>query len=101
VLDQRSARGVRASALVSALTGPGSAVVRVTATPRQRVTGSWAVFCRQGTSSSRDADDFSGRTPLEVAVRPFGGPGDTCTVVGTAKLARLGRVRVELLAGSA
>ncbi|HEX6699336.1 MAG TPA: hypothetical protein VF101_01245 [Gaiellaceae bacterium] len=101
MLDQRSARGVHASALVSTLTGPGSAVVRVTATPSQRVTGSWAVTCRQGTSSSRDADDFSGRTPLEVAVRAFGGPGDSCTVVGTAKLARSGRVEVQLFAGSA
>jgi hypothetical protein len=99
VLDQRAAKGRHASVLVSAVTGPGSAVVRVTARPSQPVTGSWTVSCRQGTSSSRDADDFSGRAPLEVPVRAFGGPGDTCTVVGTAKLARSGRLKVELLAG--
>jgi hypothetical protein len=99
VLDQGSARGLHASAQASALTGPGSAVVRVTATPAQRVTGSWTVSCRQGTSSSRDADDFAGRTPLDVPVRAFGGPGDTCTVVGTVTLARSGRVKVALLAG--
>jgi hypothetical protein len=85
--------------LVSAMTGPGNAVVRVTATPSQRVSGSWTVSCRQATASSRDADDFSGRTPFDVPVRPFGSPGDTCTVVGTAKRARSGRVKVELLAG--
>jgi len=74
-------------------------VVRITAAPEQRVSGSWALTCRQSTSSSRDADDFAGRAPLTVAIRPFGSPGDTCTVVGTARLARSGRVKVELLAG--
>jgi hypothetical protein len=74
-------------------------VVRVTAAPEQRVAGSWALTCRQSTSSSRDADDFAGRAPLTVAIRPFGASGDTCTVVGSARLARSGRVKVELLAG--
>jgi len=100
VIAQGSARGPHASAVVSATAaGPGTMVVRVTAAPEQRVSGSWALTCRQSTSSSRDADDFAGRAPLAVAVRPFGSPGDTCTVVGTAKLARSGRVKVELLGG--
>ena len=100
VIAQRSARGLHASAVASATAAqPGSMVVRITAVPEQRVSGSWALTCRQSTSSSRDADDFAGRAPLTVAIRPFGSPGDTCTVVGTARLARSGRVKVELLAG--
>ena len=100
VVAHRSAQGARASAVASAtVAGPGSMVVRVTAAPKQRVSGSWALTCRQSTSSSRDADDFAGRAPLTVAIRPFGSPGDSCTVVGTARLVRSGHVEVELLGG--
>jgi hypothetical protein len=97
VLAQRAAKGRHASALASVTSGPGAAAVRVTSAPRQRVSGSWAVSCRQSTATSRDAEDFAGRVPLEVQVRPFGSPGDTCILVATAKLAQSGHVKVELL----
>jgi hypothetical protein len=98
VVGQKSARGLHASAVASVTApGPGGLAVRVTAAPRQRVRGSWTVSCRQGTSSSRDADDFAGRAPLTVATRPFGSPGDTCTVVGVGTLTGSGHVKVELL----
>src|SRR5438876_852956 len=67
--------------------------VRVNAVPNQRVMGSWTVVCHVGgTGTSRGAEDFKGRTPLTVAVRPGAlDYGWVCTVVGAATLAGQGR----------
>jgi hypothetical protein len=102
VLAKKSAAGVHASAVPSAQTTRpyNKLVVFVTAQPNQRVTGSWTISCHfAGSGSSRDAEDFKGRTPLGVAVRTGSlGPGSTCFVVGAAKLARRGRITVSLVA---
>jgi len=100
VLAQKSATGVHAQAVPSGYGGHYSKiVVFVTAHPNQRVTGSWTVSCRgPGTASSRDADVFKGRTPLGVALRHAWYPEGSCLVVGTAKLAKKGRITVALVA---
>jgi hypothetical protein len=70
--------------------------IGVTASPNQRVTGGWVVSCKVSTASSREADNFSGRTPLQVAVSASTG-AEGCTVVGVATLAGSGRVTVKVL----
>jgi hypothetical protein len=99
VLARKSATGLHAQAVPSAYAGHyKKIVVFVTARPNQRVTGSWTVSCHSGTSSSRDAEDLKGRTPLGVAVRPSWSANEACLVVGAAKLARRGRITVALVA---
>jgi hypothetical protein len=72
--------------------------VRVLAAPNQRVTGSWTVVCRESAGNfTRDADDFSGKTPLTVQTKPVTQTNSTCTFVGVAKMSGSGRVRVALL----
>jgi hypothetical protein len=102
VIDRDSAAGKHAAAEASGKSGRFSTIsVSVRATPNQPVTGSWSVGCRSGsgTASSRDADNFRGRTPLTVAVgyAHFRDVAMECLVVGDAALSRSGRVTVELL----
>jgi hypothetical protein len=70
--------------------------VAVTASPNQRVNGGWVVSCKVSTASSREADNFSGRTPLAITVPAF--TDQRCTVIGVATLAKTGRVTVKVLA---
>jgi hypothetical protein len=102
VIDRGSAAGKKAAAEASGKAGRFETVsVRVRASPNQRVTGSWTVGCRSGsgTTSSRDADNFSGRTPLTIPLRELSFQDLTleCLVVGDATLSGSGRVTVELL----
>jgi hypothetical protein len=102
VIARDSAAGKKAAAEASGNPGRfGTVSVRVRASPNQRVSGSWSVGCRSGsgTASSRDADNFSGRTPLTVQVgyTSFQDLSMECLVVGDATLSRSGRVTVELL----
>lgn len=102
MIDRGSAAGKKAVAEASGKAGRFETVsVRVHASPNQRVTGSWTVGCRSGsgTASSRDADTFSGRTPLTVPLRElsFQDLILECLVVGDATLSGSGRVTVELL----
>ena len=101
VIGRKSASGRHAQAVPSADAGRYRRIsVRVNAVPNQRVTGSWTVVCHVGgTGTSRGAEDFKGRTPLTVAVRPGAlDYGWVCTVVGAATLAGRGRITVELVA---
>jgi hypothetical protein len=64
--------------------------VRVVASPKQRVTGSWAVVCHAlDTSYYRDDDRFRGRTPLTVAMRSIEPEGTTCADTDVSGYARL------------
>jgi hypothetical protein len=101
VLGHKTAAGPHAEATASVKDSYVDHAVRITATPAQRVAGSWTLSCTGGGASGgmigRDADDFSGKTPLVVATRtaPVGQP--TCTFVGVGRLSRSGRVKVVLL----
>jgi hypothetical protein len=96
-----SAKGTRASALVSGRAGPLQKVaVRVTATPAQQISGTWSVVCKEPPGiTSRDGDTFAGRTPLTAPLRPLPRPGENaeCTIVATGTLTRAGRVRVAIV----
>jgi hypothetical protein len=98
VLGQNTARGkgVAASASVGAQ-GRTQFSARVTATPNQRVSGGWVTACAEFHHTTREADNFSGRTPLTVRIRPIAPSTGKCTVIVTATIARSGRVKVELL----
>jgi hypothetical protein len=99
VIDRDSKLGKHASAEASGESGRVDKLwVRVRASPNQRVTGSWTVACRSGTATSRDADNFGGRTPLTIPLPDISFPDGVCTFVGDASLAGSGRVTVELLA---
>jgi hypothetical protein len=98
VIDRTSATGKHAAAEASGKAGRFSTIsVRVRATPNQRVTGSWTIACRSGTASSRDADDFSGRTPLTVPMSAVSFTNADCTLVADGSLTGSGRLTVELL----
>jgi hypothetical protein len=99
VIGRDSAAGKKAAAEASGKPGRlGTLSVHVRASPNQRVTGSWSIGCRNGIMMVRDADTFSGRTPLTVPIRALGSaPFPDCTVVGDAALVKAGRVTVELL----
>jgi hypothetical protein len=97
VIGGQSASGKHASATASADAGRYvDFTVAVTASPNQRVTGGWVVSCRVGTAGSRDAENFSGRTPLTVATRSLGTPQAGCEVTAVATLTKSGRVSVKL-----
>jgi hypothetical protein len=86
LLGQNTASGKHASATASADVGSHvDFTVDVNAVPNQRITGGWVISCRVGTASSRDADNFGGRTPLVVHTRPHGGSSEGCTVVALAR----------------
>ena len=100
VVGRDSAGGSRAAAEASVTVPAAKRLsVRVTARPKQPVSGSWAITCSANAIwALRDADDFSGRAPL---VRPMRDvvfpPAHSCTVVADAKLSASGRVKVEIL----
>jgi hypothetical protein len=97
VVARESASGKQASATASADAKLYKRfAVAVTASPNQRVSGGWVVSCKVSTTSSREADNFSGRTPLSIPVRAFA--DKNCAVVALATLARSGRVTVKMLA---
>jgi hypothetical protein len=91
-----SGKGATATASVEAQ-GRADFSARITATPNQRVSGGWVVSCVDFHVTSRDAENFSGRTPLTIRLRPIPKGSGDCTVVVTAALARSGRVTVRLL----
>jgi hypothetical protein len=99
VVARQTATGPHASATASVDAGHNTSFsVQVTATPNQHVSGGWVVSCHVGTMSSRDAQDFRGRTPLTTPARSLTGE-EGCLVVATASLARSGRLTVKLLGG--
>jgi hypothetical protein len=91
-----SGKGATATASLDAQ-GRADFSARVTATPSQRVSGGWVVSCVDFHITTRDAENFSGRTPLTLRLRPIPKGSGECTVVVTATLARSGRVTVKLL----
>jgi len=101
VLGRAAAGGRRAAAEASATVSVAKGLrVRVTARPSQRVSGSWTIFCHAAAiGSARDADDFSGKTPLTVTMRDvsFGYAKISCNVVADARLAKAGRLKVEIV----
>ena len=108
VIGSDTVKGQHATATASADAGLKTTFsTHVTATPNQRVTGGWVIPCNNQGLVSRDAGDFSGRTPLVVRMHPeqaagahfLGGGGATCDVIATASLARSGRVTVAVLGG--
>jgi hypothetical protein len=108
VIGRDTVKGQHASATASADAGRKRTFsTRVTAMPNQRVTGGWVISCHDGGLVSRDAEDFSGRTPLVVRMHPdqaegpggLLGGGGSCEVIATASLARSGRVTVAVLGG--
>jgi hypothetical protein len=107
VIGSNTVKGRHATATASADAGRKTTFsTHVTATPDQRVTGGWVISCNEHGGVSRDAADFSGRTPLAVRMHPdqaagshFLGGGASCEVIATASLARSGRVTVTVLGG--
>ena len=101
VLGQKSAAGRHAEAMAFVKDDYVDHAVRISATPDQRVSGSWTLSCTGGGvgigTIGRDADDFRGKTPLVVATRTAPVTLPTCTFVGVARLSRSGHVRVVLL----
>jgi hypothetical protein len=99
VLGHDTARGKGASATVSIdAQNRAEFSARVTAEPDQRVSGGWVISCvAYFHATQRDAENFGGRTPLTVRLRPIPKGSGQCTVIATATLARSGRVTVELL----
>ena len=102
VLDSESARGHHAYASAAGVIAvPASMRLRVAATPRQRVSGSWTMLCSVGFAGGSASGSFSGGTTLRLTLPiPLPGP-DQCTVSAGAQLAHRGRVRVTLLASRA
>jgi hypothetical protein len=99
VIDSEAARGDHAHASAAGLAfDPSGIWVRVRATPRQRVTGTWMMQCSAGFAAGASSGHFSGRTTLQRELRlpqrvqdpPF------CTVLADAQLADGGRIRVTL-----
>jgi hypothetical protein len=107
VIATNTVKGRHATATASADAGRKTTFsTHVTATPSQRVTGGWVISCNEHGLVSRDAADFSGRTPLAVRMHPDQAAGShllggaaSCEVVATASLARSGRVTVAVLGG--
>jgi hypothetical protein len=99
VVDSESARGHRAYASAAGvIVTPASIALRVAATPRQRVSGSWTMVCSAGFAAASASGSFSGGTTLRLTLPiPLSVP-DHCTVLAGAQLAHRGRVRVTLLA---
>jgi hypothetical protein len=99
VVDSESARGHHAYASAAGvIVTPASIKLRVVATPRQRVSGSWTMLCSFGFAGGSASGSFSGGTTLRLTLPiPLPGP-DQCTVSAEAQLTHRGRVRVTLLA---
>ena len=72
--------------------------VRVTARPRQRVSGSYTVVCSKGSGAGSKSGDFSGRTTLRRKLRmPMPRP-DSCSVGASAQLEEGCRITLVLIA---
>ena len=97
-LDKSSATGSRAfTATTGEISHPREISVRVSATPRQRVTGIYTLACIIGKKGSskrgkvRGTGRFTQRLPLPR------GHIRKCYVAATGQLTRGGRITVELL----
>jgi hypothetical protein len=99
VIGSEKASGDYAVAVASGnASHPHSLWVKVTATPRQRVSVSWFVVCSKGFGSGSKSGDFKARTTATHKLRMPTRSPDDCTVSASAQLDRGGRLRVTLLA---
>jgi len=100
VIGRDSARGEHAAAEATASVAVAKGLsLQVSARPRQHVTGSWTIVCPVGNQpGARRGDLFEGQAPLAVAMRDVDFTLATrCTVLADARLARSGRLDVEIL----
>ena len=96
-IGSASASGDYAIALASGTAeNPGTINVRVTASPRQRVSVSWTMVCSKGLGAGSKSGQFSARTTVTRALRKPQSNPDSCTVSASAQLDNGGRVRVTL-----
>jgi hypothetical protein len=97
-IGSESSSGDYATVVASgSVENPSTIRVRVTASPKQRITGNWTLVCSRGTGAGSKSGKFSGRTTIVRRMRlPMGNP-DSCTASAGASLDRGGRIRVTLL----
>jgi hypothetical protein len=99
VIGTAKAQGPQASALVSAAAqNPSRLYVRVTSSPRGRVSVTWHAICWRGSNSASNDGSFSGRTTVKRKIRMPKRNPDRCSLSSTAKLSGSGRIKVQLLA---
>ncbi len=97
-IGRASSSGDYAIALASAQAKrPSQLLVRVLASPNQRISVNWTMVCSKGFGAGTKSGQFAGTTPILRALRfPMARPDD-CTVSSTAQLKAGGRVTVILL----
>jgi hypothetical protein len=98
VIARTSLSGDFAVALLSAKAAePAGLAVRVVATPRQRVSGSWTVVCSEGSTTRRASGRFAAITPATRVVRLPTRRPDSCIVGAVASTLEPGALRLQIL----
>ena len=99
VIGTAKAKGRHASALVSAASqNPSRLYVRISSSPRQRVSVSWHAICWRGDASGSKSGTFKARTTVKRKIRMPKRNPDRCTLSANGRLAGSGRITVQLVA---
>lgn len=98
VIGRHSASGDFATTIASGRAKrPTALYMRVLARPNQGIAANWLILCSKGLGSGSKSGKFSAMTPVTRRLRmPMARPSN-CSVSGSARLRRSGRVTVLLL----
>lgn len=77
---------------------PGTIRVKVTASPRQKVSVSWTMVCTKGTNAGSKSGQFEARTNVNRALKKPMSHTDSCTVSANAQLSGSGKVSIAITA---
>lgn len=97
VLATNTARGSEAIASAAgSIDRPRAMYVKVTASPRQEVLGSYSAICSKGTRTKTRSVDFDGTSPLTVKVQASIPGADDCSIGAAAGLTGRGTITVKV-----
>ncbi|HEX5610678.1 MAG TPA: hypothetical protein VFX45_11390 [Solirubrobacterales bacterium] len=97
VLATDTAHGTEAIASeAGSIDSPQAIFVKVTASPKQDVLGSYSTICSKGTRTKKNSVEFDGTSPVTVKVQASIPGADTCSIGAAAGLSGSGSITVKI-----
>jgi|GEM_PF-4593611 len=97
VLATNTAHGREAIASTAgSIDAPRAMYVKVTASPKQEVFGSYSAICSKGTRTKTRSVDFDGTSPVTVKVQASIPGADNCSIGAAGGLSERGAITVKV-----
>ncbi|HEX6666811.1 MAG TPA: hypothetical protein VF081_09480 [Solirubrobacterales bacterium] len=97
VLATKTAHGNEAIASeAGSIDSPKAIFVKVTASPKQEVLGSYSTICSKGANTKKNSVDFDGTSPVTVKVQASIPGAETCSIGAAAGLSESGTITVKI-----